>query len=616
MKRIVLTGGGTAGHVSPNQALIPHLLEEGWDIHYIGTKNGIERTLIEPMQGVTYHAVSSGKLRRYFDWKNFTDPFRVIAGAFQSIGVIGRLKPNVVFSKGGFVSVPVVFGAAICGVPVVMHESDITPGLANKLCKPFAKSVCTTFPECAKLLAPKGVLTGTPLRAQIFSGDRARGLRLAGFDGQKPVLMMIGGSLGAQTVNAVLREALPALTKRFDVLHVCGKGNLDASLENTPGYKQFEYLSDELPDAFACADIMLSRAGSNSLSELMALCKPALLIPYHSGRGDQVLNANSLKARGLAHVMPQSELTAESLPPAIDALWADRELLHQRLAALLCQLVHRLVFLQKRAHHVRAADAPARQQIGRRRGFRNLPFKRGLVHVDPDAHHHVVDALLVRVHLQQHAADLFAPADDVVGPLDARVHLAHAGNRARHGQRRLQREPRHMGGVRLRPQNQGHKNALARRGNPAPAASAAPRRLLVGHDERTLRRAVRGQRAGVAVGRIHAAQIHDAPPRPPGFQAARDHRRHQAVRYGREPITLPAAGLNVKPRLAKLADLLPNRRAGHAQLLAERLAGNRLAPEQPRQNFFCHHSLSPSLPGASVTAARRIACAAFISFLF
>lgn len=228
MKRIVLTGGGTAGHVSPNQALIPHLLEEGWDIHYIGTKNGIERTLIEPMQGVTYHAVSSGKLRRYFDWKNFTDPFRVIAGAFQSIGVIGRLRPNVVFSKGGFVSVPVVFGAAICGVPVVMHESDITPGLANKLCKPFAKSVCTTFPECAKLLAPKGVLTGTPLRAQIFSGDRARGLKLAGFDGQKPVLMMIGGSLGAQTVNAVLREALPALTERFDVLHVCGKGNLDA----------------------------------------------------------------------------------------------------------------------------------------------------------------------------------------------------------------------------------------------------------------------------------------------------------------------------------------------------------------------------------------------------
>ena len=190
MKRIVLTGGGTAGHVSPNQALIPLLLAEGWDIHYIGTKNGIERTLIEPMDGVTYHAVSSGKLRRYFDLKNFTDPFRVIAGALQSFSIISKLKPNVVFSKGGFVSVPVVVGAALCRVPVVMHESDITPGLANKLCKPFAKVVCTTFPECAKLLGDKGLETGTPLRASIFSGERERGLALAGFDGKKPVLMM------------------------------------------------------------------------------------------------------------------------------------------------------------------------------------------------------------------------------------------------------------------------------------------------------------------------------------------------------------------------------------------------------------------------------------------
>ena len=334
MKRIVLTGGGTAGHVSPNQALIPLLLAEGWEIHYIGTKNGIERTLIEPTEGVTYHAVSSGKLRRYFDLKNFTDPFRVIAGAFQSFSIIRKLKPTVVFSKGGFVSVPVVVGAALCGVPVVMHESDITPGLANKLCKPFAKAVCTTFPECARLLGDKGIETGTPLRAQIFSGTRERGLALSGFSGERPVLMMIGGSLGAQTVNAVLREALPELTKRFDVLHVCGKGNIAPELEGMPGYRQFEYLTDELPDAFACADILLSRAGSNSLSEILALHKPALLIPYHSGRGDQVLNANSLKARGLAHVMLQSELTAQSLPPAIDALWEDRELLVQRMSAL------------------------------------------------------------------------------------------------------------------------------------------------------------------------------------------------------------------------------------------------------------------------------------------
>lgn len=334
MKRIVLTGGGTAGHVSPNQALIPLLLSEGWEIHYIGTRAGIERSLIEPMQGVTYHAVSSGKLRRYFDWKNFTDPFRVIAGMLQSFSIIRKLKPSIVFSKGGFVSVPVVVGGWLCGVPVVMHESDITPGLANKLCKPFAKSICTTFPECAKLLGSKGVQTGTPLRAQIFSGDRAKGLALAGFDGSKPVLMMIGGSLGAQTVNAVLRESLPKLLEKYNVLHVCGKGNLAPELENTAGYRQFEYLSAELPDAFACADIVLSRAGSNSLSELMALRKPSLLIPYHSGRGDQVLNANSLKDRGLAHVMIQADMNAESLPAAIDALWEDKELLRQRLSAL------------------------------------------------------------------------------------------------------------------------------------------------------------------------------------------------------------------------------------------------------------------------------------------
>ena len=326
MKRIVLTGGGTAGHVSPNQALIPHLLEEGWDIHYIGTKNGIERTLIEPMQGVTYHAVSSGKLRRYFDWKNFTDPFRVIAGAFQSIGVIGRLKPNVVFSKGGFVSVPVVFGAAICGVPVVMHESDITPGLANKLCKPFAKSVCTTFPEAAKLLGAKAVYTGTPLRAELFSGSREKGLKFLGFNGAKPVLLMMGGSSGAASVNRALRESLDDLLPRFDVAHICGKGNLDASLTGKAGYVQKEYVSEELPDLFAATDIMLSRAGANALSEILALKKPALLVPYPKGasRGDQILNAESFQARGFSHVLPQEQMTRQTLVEGLNRLYAER----------------------------------------------------------------------------------------------------------------------------------------------------------------------------------------------------------------------------------------------------------------------------------------------------
>ena len=334
MKRIVLTGGGTAGHVSPNQALIPELLKEGWEIHYIGTRNGIEYSLIEPIPEVTYHSVQSGKLRRYFDLKNFTDIFRVIAGFFQSAALIGKLKPQIVFAKGGFVSVPVVYGAAVRGVPVVMHESDITPGLANKLCKPFAKCLCTTFPECAHAVGKKGVVTGTPLRKELFSGSRERGLKMTGFDGSKPILMMTGGSLGAQTVNAVLRDALPQLLPCFDILHVCGKGNLSEAHQNMPGYVQFEYLTDGMPDAYACADILLSRAGSNSLSEILALHKPALLVPYHSGRGDQVLNAKSVESRGLAHVLLQGDMNPDTLVSAIHDLYNDRETIRARLETL------------------------------------------------------------------------------------------------------------------------------------------------------------------------------------------------------------------------------------------------------------------------------------------
>ena len=336
LKRIVLTGGGTAGHVTPNLALIPRLQRDGWDVHYIGTRTGIERSLVEPLPGVTYHAIQSGKLRRYFDLKNFTDPFRVVAGAFQAQSLLGRLRPAVVFAKGGFVSVPVVYGAALHRIPVLVHESDITPGLANKLSAPFASAVLTTFPEAARAMGRKGVCTGTPLRPELFAGDRARGLALCGFDGSKPVLMMIGGSLGAQSVNKVLREALPQLLVRYDVLHVCGRGNLAAELEGTTGYRQFEYLQEELPDAFACADLLLSRAGSNTLSEILALQKPALLVPYpaSASRGDQILNARSLQSRGLAHVLMQEDLNPQSLERALDALWQARGALADAMRAL------------------------------------------------------------------------------------------------------------------------------------------------------------------------------------------------------------------------------------------------------------------------------------------
>ena len=329
MKKIVLTGGGTLGHVTPHLALIPHLKQIGYEIHYVGTEKGMEAAKIQSVPGVTYHAVKSGKLRRYFSWQNFTDPFKVLAGAVQSAALMGKIKPDVVFSKGGFVAVPVVFGAWLNRIPVVCHESDLTPGLANKLCKPFAKRIATTFPECAKALGDKAEMTGTPLRPELFSGSRAKGLSLFGFDGSKPVLMMMGGSSGAQAVNKALRDALPQLTGKFDVAHICGKGNLEASLEGTPGYTQVEFLDADLPDALAACDLVLSRAGANALCEFQALGRPLLLVPYPKGasRGDQILNAQSYEKRGLCRVLLQENMTADTLVAALDSTWADREAL-------------------------------------------------------------------------------------------------------------------------------------------------------------------------------------------------------------------------------------------------------------------------------------------------
>ena len=330
-KRIVLTGGGTLGHVTPHLALIPRLKAAGYDIHYIGTAQGMEAEKIRAIDGITYHAVKSGKLRRYFSWQNFTDPFRVIAGAFQAGHIIGRLKPDVVFSKGGFVAVPVVYGAKLHRVPVLCHESDLTPGLANRLCKPCAKKMVTTFPECAEALGKKAECVGTPLRPELFSGTREKGLSLLGFDGKKPVLLMMGGSSGAQSVNKALRDALPQLLPDFDVAHLCGKGNLDPALDGTPGYTQLEFLDAELPDALAAADLVLSRAGSNALMEFQALDKPLLLVPYPKGasRGDQILNAQSFERRGLCKVLLQENMTADTLVAALHETWRDRDKLRE-----------------------------------------------------------------------------------------------------------------------------------------------------------------------------------------------------------------------------------------------------------------------------------------------
>ncbi|MDO4619193.1 MAG: undecaprenyldiphospho-muramoylpentapeptide beta-N-acetylglucosaminyltransferase [Lachnospiraceae bacterium] len=326
-KRIVLTGGGTAGHVTPNIALLPKLREMGYEICYIGSYDGIEKKLVADYD-LPYTGISTGKFRRYFDLKNFSDPFRVIKGMHEARVALKKLRPDVVFSKGGFVSVPVVAAAKALKIPVICHESDMTPGLANKLCIPMATKVCCNFPETVKELpADKAVLTGTPIRAELLEGNRQKALSFTGLSGTKPVILVIGGSLGAAAVNAAVRSALPELLKKYEIIHLCGKGKKDDSLDGTAGYIQYEYIKEELPDLFALADLAISRAGANAICELLALKKPNLLIPLSAkaSRGDQILNAHSFEKQGFSVVMEEETVTAPALIEAVDRLYENRQ---------------------------------------------------------------------------------------------------------------------------------------------------------------------------------------------------------------------------------------------------------------------------------------------------
>lgn len=327
MKKIVLTGGGTAGHVTPNIALLPYLKEAGYEIEYIGSYTGIEKELIEK-EGITYHGISSGKLRRYIDIKNISDPFRVIKGISQAKKLMRTLRPDVVFSKGGFVSVPVVLAAKSYKIPVVIHESDLTPGLANKIAFTGASKVCCNFPETIQYLPEgKAVLTGSPIRKELLSGNKENALKETGLDGTKPIILILGGSLGSVCINNAVRAILPTLLEKYDVIHMCGKGHLDESLNETKGYVQYEYIGEILADVLAAADLVISRAGANSICEFLSLAKPNLLIPLSkaASRGDQILNANSFEKQGYSLVIEEESLTNETLLAGINSLDENRE---------------------------------------------------------------------------------------------------------------------------------------------------------------------------------------------------------------------------------------------------------------------------------------------------
>lgn len=332
MYKILMTGGGTAGHVTPNIALIDRLKNE-FEIEYVGSIDGIEKSLISDL-GIKFHKISSGKLRRYFDLKNFTDIFRIVKGLGDANDIIKKVKPDVIFSKGGFVTVPVVIAGKLNNVPVIIHESDISCGLANKLAMPFSKYICCSFPETLEHLPKKkSFLTATPIRRELFSGNAEKGRKMAGFENNMPIVLVMGGSLGSAKINKYLRESLGNLQNKYNIIHLCGKNNLDKTI-NAKNYKQYEYISKNLEDLFAAADIVVSRSGANSISEFLALKKPNLLIPLSkkASRGDQILNAESFLKQGFSKVLPEENLNSENLIKNIEELFSEKEKYIKRMS--------------------------------------------------------------------------------------------------------------------------------------------------------------------------------------------------------------------------------------------------------------------------------------------
>jgi UDP-N-acetylglucosamine--N-acetylmuramyl-(pentapeptide) pyrophosphoryl-undecaprenol N-acetylglucosamine transferase len=316
---VLFVGGGSAGHVVPCIPLIRHFRDAGWRVSYVGS-GAPEKDLI-PALGVEFFSIPSGKLRRYWSMKNLRDVYRLLAGLWQATRLLRRVRPQVVFSKGGFVAFPVVVGAWLNRIPVVAHESDLTPGLANRLSAPFVDVVCTSFAE-THVARGRVEHTGSPLRPELLDGSADRGREMCGFDTDKPMLLVVGGSLGSEVINAAVRRGVRHLCERFNVAHVCGHDRIDSRLRGQPGYRQFEYVDAEWGDVLAAADLVVSRAGANAVFELAALGKPSLLIPLsaQASRGDQIDNARYAERQGWSRVLLEEDLDHQRLLDELVAL--------------------------------------------------------------------------------------------------------------------------------------------------------------------------------------------------------------------------------------------------------------------------------------------------------
>ena len=314
MKKIVLTGGGTAGHIYPNLALAQEL--DDFEIHYIGT-SGMEKDLVEKAGNIVFHEISAVKLDRSKLLKNLAIPFKLISSIKQAKRILKNLKPDVIFSKGGFVALPVAIAGRRLKIPLITHESDLSMGLANKIISHLANYTCTTFYQTSKK-HPKWIWTGQPLRRSLFDGNKQKVLAKMGFPSKK-VLLFVGGSLGAKKINQLLKQP-EFLTKDYAILHGVGKNNAD-EFSPQEGYLPLPYL-DPIADYYAAADLVVTRAGSGAINELLALQKPMLMLPLSkaASRGDQIENAKLFASLGYGEVIFDEELSKEKLKEVVDKM--------------------------------------------------------------------------------------------------------------------------------------------------------------------------------------------------------------------------------------------------------------------------------------------------------
>ena len=312
-KTIVITGGGTAGHITPNIPLIKEFVAQHWNVHCIILDNDFERRLLD-FPEIKFHKISAGKLRRYFDFKNFLDALIIIKAIFHSYVLIKKIKPNIIFSKGGYIAFPVVLSGWLNRIPVIIHESDSTPSLTTKMCILFARLVCKGFDETKgwefPLLFKKTVYTGIPLRDDIL---QVKHLKYA--DGHKLRIFIMGGSLGAVIINKVVRNNILVLTKYFEIYHVCGKNKIGKAYKNVSGYHQYGFVHKEITKLLSKIDLVVCRGGATTLQEMLYLKIPMLVIPLvkRVSRGEQIANAIYFANKGVAEVLFEEKLSCKTL---------------------------------------------------------------------------------------------------------------------------------------------------------------------------------------------------------------------------------------------------------------------------------------------------------------